>query len=212
MVKGDGPQMKVHYKGSDDDFVVFIEDAAALKAWKADHSIPLVEVVQSFDIFSTNKCEHLDADVLVLSFLGEHPVLASPMHSLVQHQALCMVYSVCHSGCGWCRQGAQGILDRASHASMDSEFGSHKEEEVVTKILESGEMQEGAVRFFVCCETCLDINKCLLANGVVSMTSLFQHCPATALRRLALMCTPRMQGTITLCSRSVVSFAQVHKQ
>jgi Shwachman-Bodian-Diamond syndrome (SBDS) protein len=92
MVKGDGPQTKVHYKGSDDDFVVFIEDRQQLKAWKADHSIPLVEVVQSFDIFSTNKCAHPDADVAVLSFLVSNPVLASPLQSLVLHQALRMVY------------------------------------------------------------------------------------------------------------------------
>jgi len=40
------------------------------------------------------------------------------------------------------KQGAQGILDAASHASLDSEFGTHKEEEVVWQILEKGDVQE----------------------------------------------------------------------
>jgi len=40
------------------------------------------------------------------------------------------------------KHGAQGILDAASHASLDSEFGSHNEEEVVKQILEKGDVQE----------------------------------------------------------------------
>ena len=40
------------------------------------------------------------------------------------------------------RQGAQGILDGASNAQLDSEFGTHKEEDVVKAILEKGDVQE----------------------------------------------------------------------
>jgi ribosome maturation protein Sdo1 len=40
------------------------------------------------------------------------------------------------------RQGTQGILDGASNGSLDSEFGTHKEEEVVKIILEKGTVQE----------------------------------------------------------------------
>lgn len=40
------------------------------------------------------------------------------------------------------RQGAQGILDGASDQSLDSEFGTKKEEDVVKIILEKGEVQQ----------------------------------------------------------------------
>ena len=46
-----------------------------------------------------------------------------------------------------CRHGAQGILDTASNGSLDSEFGTHTEEDVVKAILEKGEVQETEVRF-----------------------------------------------------------------
>ena len=44
------------------------------------------------------------------------------------------------------RQGSQGILDAASHASLENEFGTHKEEDVVKQILEKGTVQETEVR------------------------------------------------------------------
>ena len=40
------------------------------------------------------------------------------------------------------RHGAQGILDGASNQQLDSEFGTHKEEDVVAQILEKGNVQE----------------------------------------------------------------------
>ena len=45
-----------------------------------------------------------------------------------------------------CSQGAQGILDHASRAILESEFGTHKEDEVVEKILKGGEVQDFSVR------------------------------------------------------------------
>lgn len=45
--------------------------------------------------------------------------------------------------------GAQGILDGASNASLDNEFGTHKEEECMVKILEGGEYQNITVCFFL---------------------------------------------------------------
>jgi len=42
----------------------------------------------------------------------------------------------CHNFCF--RQGAQGILDRASNAQLDSEFGTHVIEDVAKVILEKG--------------------------------------------------------------------------
>jgi len=44
------------------------------------------------------------------------------------------------------RQGAQGILDRASNAQLDSEFGTHVIEDVAKVILEKG----GVVKNKVC--------------------------------------------------------------
>lgn len=38
-------------------------------------------------------------------------------------------------------------MDTASNGALDSEFGTHKEEEVVAKILETGSIVESEVRF-----------------------------------------------------------------
>jgi hypothetical protein len=55
MVKGDGQQTRVFYKGNENDFILFLDDVGKLKAWKNDSSVPLVDVVQSFDVFTTNR-------------------------------------------------------------------------------------------------------------------------------------------------------------
>ncbi|KFY14640.1 hypothetical protein V491_05968 [Pseudogymnoascus sp. VKM F-3775] len=55
MARGQGLQSRVHYKGSADDYVVFVEDPAMLKKWRDDKSIALVEVVDAFKIFTTGK-------------------------------------------------------------------------------------------------------------------------------------------------------------
>ncbi|KAI5781828.1 ribosome maturation protein [Geopyxis carbonaria] len=39
------------------------------------------------------------------------------------------------------KQGAQGIMDAASNAALENEFGTSKEEEVVQKILRDGSVQ-----------------------------------------------------------------------
>lgn len=46
--------------------------------------------------------------------------------------------------CG--RHGAQGVLDGASKATLENEFGTHNEDECMTKILEMGMIQETEVR------------------------------------------------------------------
>jgi ribosome maturation protein Sdo1 len=52
------------------------------------------------------------------------------------------------------RQGAQGNLDTASHSTLDNEFGTHAEEEVIKQIIEKGTIQEGDVRnHFISSET-----------------------------------------------------------
>ncbi|KAI9846627.1 MAG: hypothetical protein M1838_001226 [Thelocarpon superellum] len=40
------------------------------------------------------------------------------------------------------KHGAQGVLDTASHSTLENEFGTHQEEEVVQTILEKGDLQE----------------------------------------------------------------------
>lgn len=45
------------------------------------------------------------------------------------------------------RHGAQGQLDRASKSMLENEYGTSKEDEVVAKILEKGDVQEVSVCF-----------------------------------------------------------------
>src|ERR1700742_574661 len=94
MTRADTEQVKVHFKGGDDDFIVMAESVDAVKAWKKDSSKPLVDVVNSFQVFVTGK------------------------------------------------QGAQGQMNRASKAALENEFGTSKDDDVVKKILEKGEVQE----------------------------------------------------------------------
>lgn len=55
MPRGNDQQTKVHYKGKDDDFIVFVESADAVKEWKADKSVPLAQVVGGWKVFITHK-------------------------------------------------------------------------------------------------------------------------------------------------------------
>jgi ribosome maturation protein Sdo1 len=99
MPRGEGERVKVHFKGSDDDFIVMAESVDAVNKWKEDKSTPLVDVVDSFDVFVTHK------------------------------------------------QGTQGVMDRASKSSLENQFGTSNEDDVVKQILEKGEVQESKVSF-----------------------------------------------------------------
>lgn len=55
MPRGNVNVTKVHYKGKDEDFIVFVDSADDLKAWKKDSSIPLAQVASSFKIMITHK-------------------------------------------------------------------------------------------------------------------------------------------------------------
>ena len=55
MPRGNAVQSKVHYKGKEDDFVIFVDDIEAVQNWKKDRSIPLAQVVSGFKIFVTHK-------------------------------------------------------------------------------------------------------------------------------------------------------------
>ncbi len=54
MTRAEGQVTKVHYKGNEDDFIVILESADALRKWKEDKTVPLVDVVDSFDVFITH--------------------------------------------------------------------------------------------------------------------------------------------------------------
>jgi hypothetical protein len=55
MARGEANQIKVHYKGKEDDFVIFVDDAKSAKDWVTDKTIPLAQVVSAFKIFVTGK-------------------------------------------------------------------------------------------------------------------------------------------------------------
>jgi len=45
---------RVHYKGRNDDYFVFLDSAEDFRKWLKDPSIPLAQVVRSFQIFCTH--------------------------------------------------------------------------------------------------------------------------------------------------------------
>ncbi|GAB1310408.1 Ribosome maturation protein [Madurella fahalii] len=94
MTRGDVNRVKIHYKGQDEDFVVFLDSVEDYQKWLSDRSVPLAQVVSSFKVFTTH------------------------------------------------RQGAQGILEGASNAMLENEFGTSDENDAVLKILEKGNLQE----------------------------------------------------------------------
>lgn len=55
MTRADNTQTKIHFKGSSDDFIIIVQGVEIVKKWKEDKSIPLVDVVDSFDVFCTHK-------------------------------------------------------------------------------------------------------------------------------------------------------------
>lgn len=55
MPRGNEIQTKVHYKGKEDDFIVFVDNAQAVKDWKKDKSVPLAQVVSGWKVFVSHK-------------------------------------------------------------------------------------------------------------------------------------------------------------
>ena len=55
MPRANEPTAKVFYKGSSEDFVVFVDGIEILNNWRKDRSIPLADVVNGFKIFVTHK-------------------------------------------------------------------------------------------------------------------------------------------------------------
>ena len=55
MPRGNAAQTKVHYKGKDEDFVVMVDDAASVRKWREDKTVPLAQVVSGWKVFVTHK-------------------------------------------------------------------------------------------------------------------------------------------------------------
>ncbi len=145
MARGEAPLTKIHFKGKVEDFVIFVESAKAAQDWKADKSIPLTQVVSAFKVFVTGG--------LVVIFVMLHLCYPSLPHNgnrptpakndfclyslmLESHYANARIH----------RHGTQGTLNDASKATLENEFGTHVEEEVIKAIIEKGSVQETEVR------------------------------------------------------------------
>ncbi|KAK4539749.1 hypothetical protein LTR36_010402 [Oleoguttula mirabilis] len=93
-MRGNDQQVKVHYKGKGEDFVIFVDSAKAVQDWKNDKSTPLAQVVGAWKVFVTHK------------------------------------------------HGSQGVMDTASKGQLEDEFGTSKDDDVVSLIMEKGTVQE----------------------------------------------------------------------
>lgn len=54
-MRGNVLQTKVHYRGQEDDFVIFVVDPQSVRDWLKDKSIPLAQVVDGWKVFVTHK-------------------------------------------------------------------------------------------------------------------------------------------------------------
>jgi len=55
MTRGEAKQIKAHYQGKDEDFIVFVDNMEEATKWKTDKTIPLAQFVSSFKVFVTHK-------------------------------------------------------------------------------------------------------------------------------------------------------------
>lgn len=53
MTKGEAVTTKIHFKGKQDDFVIFVDDVDEFKKWQSDKSVPMANFISSFKIFVT---------------------------------------------------------------------------------------------------------------------------------------------------------------
>jgi ribosome maturation protein Sdo1 len=55
MTRGETTQAKIHLKGQNDDFLVFVDDVDLYKKWLSDKSVPMAHFVSRFNVFVTHK-------------------------------------------------------------------------------------------------------------------------------------------------------------
>jgi hypothetical protein len=64
MPRGNTAQYKVFHKGTEEDFIIFVDSPKDLAAWKEDRSIPLAQVVSGFKIMISHKYAGLDSHLM----------------------------------------------------------------------------------------------------------------------------------------------------
>jgi len=79
MTRGETPQTKVHFKGKEDDFIIFVDDAKSARNWRMNKSVPLERVVSAFQIFVTHK---LVLVFILINLSWSAPRLSPPRLSL----------------------------------------------------------------------------------------------------------------------------------
>lgn len=55
MPRGNLDVAKVFYKGHEDDFLIYVDDVSAARAWRHDRTIPLADVVSGWKVFVTHQ-------------------------------------------------------------------------------------------------------------------------------------------------------------
>lgn len=55
MARGEATKIKVHFKGTHDDFIVFVDDAEVYHQWMTDKSVPLAHFISTFKVFATGQ-------------------------------------------------------------------------------------------------------------------------------------------------------------
>ncbi|KAL7790410.1 ribosome maturation protein [Trichoderma ceciliae] len=55
MTRGESTQSKVHFKGKQGDFLVFVDDVDTYKKWQSDKSIPLAHFISTFQVFLSHR-------------------------------------------------------------------------------------------------------------------------------------------------------------
>jgi hypothetical protein len=122
MARGGNHMTRVHYKGRHDDYFVFLDSTDDYRRWLHDSSIPLAQVVRSFQVFCTHKY----------------------VTSAAFYDYLAAIRSLTYR-CTFSRHGNQGMYDAASNADLDNEFGTHVDVEVMQRIMRDGSIIEGRV-------------------------------------------------------------------
>ncbi|PNP57970.1 hypothetical protein THARTR1_02128 [Trichoderma harzianum] len=61
MTRGESTQSKVHYKGKQEDFHVFVDDVDTYKKWQSDKSVPLAHFISTFQVFQTHRYGTFDS-------------------------------------------------------------------------------------------------------------------------------------------------------
>jgi hypothetical protein len=170
MPRGNAPQTKVHYQGKEDDYIVFIESLTDLEKWKTDSSVPLAQILAGFKIFITHKyvfalsllpslspcCRYapLFEALSIVDSIWPRKTRSMKAFALAHFQ---FIFERRHLPAfrrpadtylsGKIRQGAQGLLDAASKAQLENEFGTSNEDECIKVILHKGQVQETEVLY-----------------------------------------------------------------